>query len=191
MLSRAYVAAGSALSASNTAMWVPLPLVERPSRPFSPLPAAHTLPPPVHTPPPISVHRWVPLPLLLERLLAEPFRRFSARTEATLAAKIRAALSATDKKAKKPKGGGGGAPPMTTAAAVRDAIAKADAGRPTFEAEWLAAHCIHAARGALPCAPPSWPGDEVEAPLEAVLSALDEALVQPTAGRASSPSPPS
>ena len=108
-------------------------------------------------------------------------------------------------KGKKGKGGGkkakgaADAVAMVSSSQLRDAVLKADAKRPLFEAEELASSCIASARRASPpppaSPPPSRPASptqsepsEEQAPLDAVLAALQNALIQPTSERSESQS---
>jgi len=133
-----------------------------------------------------------PLPLLLSRLLSEPLRRFSARTHTELAGRIEAALRTAQAKAgKKGKGkkakAGEAAVVGVPQAAVREAIGKADATRPAFEAEWLASRCIRSARAAAARTEYATTIEAMatdQAPLEAIITELYQALVQPTTARA-------
>ena len=140
-------------------------------------------------------------------LFAEPLRRYSPRTDKDLREKIEGELKkAAAGGGKKGKGGGGkkakgaaDAVVMVSSSQLRDAVLKADAKRPLFEAEELASSCIASARRASPpppaSSPPSRPASptqsepsEEQAPLDAVLAALQNALIQPTSERSESQS---
>ena len=162
--------------------------------------AAAAVPPPSPSPP--SLEDAPTLSALLSRLFAEPLRRFSARVDSDLASKVEAALRAAQGKAGK-KGKGKKAKPGEIVvlgvpiALVREAILKADPARPAFEAEWLAAKCIEAGRAAaakvhnaeVAAAVNALPPDQ--APLEAIVTELNSALVQVTSTRSDAPQPTS
>ena len=135
----------------------------------------------------------LPLEQLLARLFAEPLRRFSARTDTDLAGQIEADLRKAHAKASKAsKGKGKTKGGASTVAGVprqllKEAILKVDGARPRFEAEWLASRCVDAARAAsastegLAAAVQAMPPDQ--APLEPLIYALQQELVQPTSPR--------
>ncbi|KOO21576.1 translin-associated factor x-interacting protein 1 isoform 1 [Chrysochromulina tobinii] len=135
----------------------------------------------------------LPLEQLLARLFAEPLRRFSARTDTDLAGQIEADLRKAHAKASKAsKGKGKTKGGASTVAGVprqllKEAILKVDGARPRFEAEWLASRCVDAARAAsastegLAASVQAMPPDQ--APLEPLIYALQQELVQPTSPR--------
>ena len=132
----------------------------------------------------------LPLEQLLARLFAEPLRRFSARTDADLAGRIEADLRKAQSKASKGKGkkkGGASTVAGVPRQLLKEAILKVDGARPRFEAESLASRCVNAARAAsastegLAAAVQAMPPDQ--APLEPLIYALQQELVQPTSPR--------
>ena len=135
------------------------------------------------------------------RLFAEPLRRYSPRTNQTLCEAVSTQIRSGDKGGKKKKGGakkgkkgGDASEAMISIQRLRDALLKGDGGaRPPLETEFVAASVFNAARRitserpAQPSSPPGSPrpgspgglaGDEEEAPMEIVLEALKDSLLQ-------------
>ena len=158
----------------------------------------------------------LPLEEVCARLFAEPLMRASPRTSPQMLEGVVAALQAAAGGGKGKKGKGGGkkgkgaaAPSGVTVGALREAIAKADAGpRASVETDFVAASVFAAARRAQPAtsaagavaavpggsapaspakgaaaggggAPPAAVGED-EAPFELVLEVLRDSLLQPT-----------
>ena len=143
----------------------------------------------------------LPLHEVCARLFSEPLRRYGPRTSPAVLQAATAALRALDKaggkkgKAKKGKAGADAAAATVTLSALREAVTKADPGaRPSVETECVVVNVFAAARQALAAArsapasagappPPPLPAAPDELPLEAVLEALQDSLLQPTSAR--------
>ena len=140
----------------------------------------------------------LPLDEVCARLFAEPLRRFTPRTNEALCEGVTTALKAGDKGGKKAKGkkkkGGDAGEAMVSLQRLKDALVKADgSSRPPIETEFVAASVFAAARRlaaerpAQPASPPSSPRPggppspeiaEDEAPMDTVLDALKDTLLQ-------------